>query len=220
MILQLDNGKEFSSAAMTSTQRLEMNRGRCECLPDDLLIKVIEEIKKLWPNCCMVRGSARHSKSNGGVERVNRTMEEKLGAWMRETGNSNWSIGCHLMMWCYNTQMHRTVDDVPYNLLFGHMPHVGIFDLPLANELIKTLATEVQLNRVCDYVGKVVIPDDNNVHEVLQGQVDHNQVADPVFNAKIAMAPNENDGAVLVGEIGSASDDDDSRILLTSHDCC
>jgi hypothetical protein len=30
MILQSDNGKEFSSAAMTSTQRLEENRGRCE----------------------------------------------------------------------------------------------------------------------------------------------------------------------------------------------
>jgi hypothetical protein len=139
-------------------------------------------------------------------------------AWcvfMRETGTTNWSIGCCLMMWHYNTQMHRTVDDVPYNLLFSHMP--GISDLlPLANELIETLATEVQLNRVCNYVGKVVIPDENNVHEVLQGQGDHNQVADPVFNAEIAMAPNENDGAVLVGEIGSASDDDDSGIPLAT----
>ena len=87
-------------------------------------------------------------------------MEEKLGAWMRETGNINWSIGCRLMMWRYNTQMHCTVDDVPYNLMFGHMPRIGISNLPLANELIDSLATEAQLNRVCDYVGKVVIPDD------------------------------------------------------------
>ncbi len=75
-------------------------------------------------------------------------MEEKLGAWMRETGNINCSIGCHLMMWCYNTQMHRTVDGVPYNLLFGHMPRIGISNLPLANDLINSLATEAQLNKV------------------------------------------------------------------------
>jgi hypothetical protein len=236
MILQSDNGKEFSSAAMTATQRLEENRGRCEGLLDDLLIKVIDEIKKLWPDCRMVRGSARHSELNGGVECVSRTLEEKLGAWMRETGNINWSIGCRLMMWRYNTQTHRTVDDVLYNLLFGHMPRVGISNLPLANELINTLATEAQLNKVCDYIGKVVIPDDelpavigddnnvhevlqgqgddNNVHEVLQGQGNQDQAADAVFNAEIAYAemitaPNtENDG-VLVGKIGNPDDNED-----------
>jgi len=52
----------------------------------------------------MVRGSPRHSPSNGGVERLNRTMEEKLGAWIAKTSNTNWSIGCRLMMWRYNTQ--------------------------------------------------------------------------------------------------------------------
>jgi hypothetical protein len=128
--------------------------------------------------------------------------------------------------------MHRTVDDVPYNLLFGHMPRVGISNLPLANELINTLATEAQLNRVCNYIGKVVIPDeelpavigdDNNVHKVLQGQGDQDQAADTVFNAEIAYAemttaPNENDG-VLVGEIGEPDDNedgDDSGIPLAT----
>jgi hypothetical protein len=126
-------------------------------------------------------------------------MEEKLGAWMRETGNSNWSIGCRLMMWRYNTQIHRTVDDVPYNLLFGHMPRVGISNLPLANELIDTLATEAQLNRVCDYVGKVDIPDENN-DAVLVGEIEN-----------IPMASNESDDAVLVGEIGEISEREASR---------
>ena len=196
----------------------------------------------------MLRGSARHSELNGGVECVSRTLEEKLGAWMRETGNINWSIGRRLMMWRYNTQTHRTVDEVPYNLLFGHMPRVGISNLPLANELINTLATEAQLNKVCDYIGKVVIPDDklsavigddnnvhevlegqegddNNVHKVLQGQGDQDQAAEAVFNAEIAYAEmitapnNENDG-VLVGEIGNPDDnedgDDDSGIPVAT----
>ena len=150
MILQSDNGLEFSGAAMTSRE----HRGLCVGLNAEELNEVINEIKLLWPECRMVRGSPRHSPSNGGVERLNRTMEEKLGAWMASTGNTNWSIGCRLMMWRYNTQEHRTVGDVPYRLVFGQMPRVGISSLHLSSTVIDSLATEAELNRVCDYVGK------------------------------------------------------------------
>ena len=73
-------------------------------------------------------------------------MEEKLGAWMAETGSINWSIDCHLMMWRYNTQEHRTVGNVPYHLVFGQMPRVGISSLHLASTVIDSLATEAELN--------------------------------------------------------------------------
>jgi hypothetical protein len=83
---------------------LRCHGGLCVGLNAVELDEVITEIKLLWPECCMVRGSPHHSPSNGGVERLNHTMEEKLGAWMAETGNTNWSIGCRLMMWRYNRQ--------------------------------------------------------------------------------------------------------------------
>jgi hypothetical protein len=51
-------------------------------------------------------------------------------------------------MWRINTQQHRTVGDIPYRLLFGQLPRVGIAGLPLAQELIDRLATESELNRV------------------------------------------------------------------------
>jgi len=166
MILQSDNGCEFNSAAMTSQQRRSLQGetstlGNCVGLPEALLIKVINEIKLLWPDCRMVRGSPRHSPSNGGVERVNRTINQKLGTWMHETGSTNWSIGCRLMMWRYITQRHCTVDDLPYRLMFGQLPQVGLSELPLSRELIDTLATETQLNKVCNYVGKIIIPNDD-----------------------------------------------------------
>jgi len=50
---------------------------------------VIDEIKSLWPECRMVRGSPRHSESNGGIERLNLMSENKLGAkkmaWLSES---------------------------------------------------------------------------------------------------------------------------------------
>jgi hypothetical protein len=79
MILQTDNGRKFNAAAMTITKHHEYH-GICMTLTENDLIEIINEVKALWPECRMVRGSPRHSPSNGGVERVNRTIEEKLGA--------------------------------------------------------------------------------------------------------------------------------------------
>jgi hypothetical protein len=95
MILQSDNGKEFLQAAMTRRQN-DKYSGKLIALTQDDLTKIITKVRELWPECRMVRGSPRHSQTNGGVEQVNRTVEEKLGSWMRETRNTNWSVGC---MW-------------------------------------------------------------------------------------------------------------------------
>ena len=70
-----------------------------------------------------------------------------------------------LMMWRYNTQEHRTVGDVPYRLVFGQMPRVGISSLHLSPTVLDSLATEAQLNRVCDYVGKEADATDDVVGE-------------------------------------------------------
>jgi hypothetical protein len=103
----------------------------------------------------MVHGSPRHSSSNGGVEQVNHTMQEKLSAWMKDCKSRKWTIDCCLMMWQYNTQNHCTISDIPYHLVFGQLPRVSISALPLDASVLTQLATEAQLNRVCDYVRKV-----------------------------------------------------------------
>ncbi len=62
-------------------------------------------------------------------------------------------------MWRYNMQQHWTVGDIPYRLLCGQVPRVGITSLLLDNALIDTLATEAQLNRVAEYEGMVDVVD-------------------------------------------------------------
>jgi hypothetical protein len=98
MILQWDNGNEFNSAAMTRKQVNEFC-GKLVGLTDLELSEVITEVRQLWLECWMVRGSPHHSPSNGVVERVNRTMQENLSAWMRDCKSRQWTIGCCLMMW-------------------------------------------------------------------------------------------------------------------------
>ncbi len=86
-------------------------------------------------------------------------MQEKLGAWMKDCKSRQLTIGCCLMMWRYNTQNHRTIRDIPYHLVFGQLPCIGISALPLNASVLTQLATEAQLNCVCNYVSKVDVLD-------------------------------------------------------------
>ena len=115
-----------------------------------LLADIITEVWHPWPECRMVCGSPCNSKSNGGVERVNPTVQAKLGVWMQHTNSRWWSVGCHIVMWRYNTQQHQTVGNTPYRLLFGQLPGVGISALLLDPILLDTLATEAELNQLVD----------------------------------------------------------------------
>ena len=99
----------------------------------------------------MVRGSPRHSQSNGGIERPNLTVENKLGAWMKDNNSTKWSVGCKIVQWRINTQINRAVGNkTPYHLAFGQKPRVGISNLPLSEGLLNSLSTERQLNRTFD----------------------------------------------------------------------
>ena len=98
-ILQTDNGGEFSNHAHDHV-------GRRLVLEDEFIDLVIIELKNLSPECQMVRGSPRHSESNGGVERMNQTVWRKLGGWMKTNETNHWSVGCKLVQWRVNTQFH------------------------------------------------------------------------------------------------------------------
>ena len=68
------------------------------------------------------------------------------------------------------------VGDVPYRLVFGQMPRVGISSLHLSPTVLDSLATEAQLNRVCDYVGKE--PDATDDPVAADGEEDDPVLAD------------------------------------------
>jgi hypothetical protein len=117
-------------------------------LEDEFIDLVIQELKNLWSECSMVRGSPRHSESNRGVERVNQTVQRKLGAWMKTTKTLHRSVGCKLVQWRVNTQFHSTIKDTPYHLVYGMHPRVGISNLPISPSVLSNLVNEAQLNEV------------------------------------------------------------------------
>jgi hypothetical protein len=107
---------------------------------------VITEVKGLWPNCKLVRGTPRHSESNGGIERLHLSAETKIGNWMTQTGSTHWSVGCKLVTWEMNTQIHRGIGgQMPYRMVFGQDPRVGLSGLAVDSALLESLKTEAEL---------------------------------------------------------------------------
>ena len=107
---------------------------------------VITELKHFWPNCKLVRGKARHSESNGGIERLPLSAETKIGNWMVQTGQTHWSVGCKLTAWEMNTQMHLGIGgQLPYRMVFGQDPRAGISGLAVDADLLSSLRTEAEI---------------------------------------------------------------------------
>ncbi len=155
-ILQSDNGGEFSQSAMD-------HHGKFLYLEDQEIDLIINDIKLLWTECKLVRGSPRHSESNGGVEQLNQTVEKKLGAWMIQNMTKNWSVGCKIVQWRYNTQYHSTLKITPYELVFGIKPLIGLPTLPLSTEILNSLSTDIQLKDVFDKMkGSMLQPPKEN----------------------------------------------------------
>ena len=106
---------------------------------------VIHEFNELFPGLRTVRGLARHSESNGGNEKSNRTVEERLGVLMSEYNSNHWSVLCKLAQWIINTSFHKGIKRVPYNSLTGQNPRVGLSSLPIDSKLLDQLHTEADL---------------------------------------------------------------------------
>ncbi len=157
-------------------------------LEDEFIDLVIQELKNLWPECQMVRGSPRHSESNGGVERVNQTVQRKLSGWMKSNKSNYWSVGCKIVQWRVNTQFHSTLKDAPYHLVYGMHPRVGISNLPISPSVLSNLVNEAQLNQV--YCKMAENPGQNTTQlpKLLQDQVV--AVADAAnMNALVTLPP-------------------------------
>jgi hypothetical protein len=75
-------------------------------------------------------------------------VEEKNSNWMHENSSTHWPQALSFIQWWCNIQIHRGIGNrTPYHLLFGQYPHVGMSSLPIAHELLESLATKTEVIR-------------------------------------------------------------------------
>ena len=130
------------------------------------------------------------------MERVNQTVERKLGYWMKSNNSNKWSLGCKFVAWFYNTSYHNAVKNLPYVLVFGQEPKVGISNLPIDANLLNSLATEAELNDIIQIENE---PDD--VASDVNSSAGDAQVG--------GLVDDDDDAAAAAAAAAAAGDDDD-----------
>ena len=116
---------------------------------------VRSELGQLWPGCKIVKGALRHSESNSGIERRNRTVENRIGAMMAQCNCNHWYVQCRLVQWYENTTHRKAITDIPCRSLTGQNPQVGISSLPIDQDLLNNLFTEAALVEQFGILGDV-----------------------------------------------------------------
>ena len=89
--------------------------------------EVINELAQLFdPEITIINGRARHPQSQGSVERANQCVKRMLNQWVSKRKSGGWKRGLPDVQWMKNVRHHRTLNNVPYTLLFGQRPRLGI----------------------------------------------------------------------------------------------
>ena len=129
-----------------------------------------------------VSGRPRHSQSQGLVERGNRTVEQKIAAMKLDEGHGEnkypWVSWLPRIMFSMNCERHEGIKDLPYRVVFGRYPPVGIFpgaekhcvdeeDLPITstcdNPHTATLRTELST----DTAAQISLPSPSEMMEIM-----------------------------------------------------
>jgi hypothetical protein len=123
MILQSDNGREFTA-------------------------NIITDLKSLWPHLKIVHGRPRHPQSQGSEERANADVKEMFATWLSENNSTQWSEGLRFIQFQKNRSYHRVIGQSTYKALFGSDPKVGLSSSSVPRDLLPDIQTEEDLQAI------------------------------------------------------------------------
>ena len=155
MVLQADNGREFTAA-------------------------IIKELAQLWPTLKLVNGRPRYPQSQGVVERANAELKKKIQVWMSSNNSKTWNRGIRFVQWQINTILHRTINTKPYKALFGIEPRCGVSKELSNNFFIQRGHSDMREEDVEEFLQGVVEDEPELLNDMQEDDLpsDENPVSD------------------------------------------
>ena len=87
---------------------------------------VITELSAMWDGLKIVHGKARHSQSQGSVERTNRNMEDMLMTWLQSNSATHLGDGLRFIQVMKNRTYHEGIKCSSYEAMLGQTMKVGL----------------------------------------------------------------------------------------------
>lgn len=71
--------------------------------------KIVTSVCEMWPRVKTVYGKARHSQSQGSVERANQDIESMIATWMETNQSIKWSESLRFVRAMKNAVFHSVI---------------------------------------------------------------------------------------------------------------
>jgi len=130
----------------------------------DFLLKVIQKINTLWPECKIIHGKTHVEHKGKGHEYV---MKSMLQSWVKKNGKENWEFGCYFVQMQINSLMNEVLGCSPHYGLFGSELRTGLANSGLSPKDIELLVAEEDLEGLYGLRHEVKKEADPQIVEVL-----------------------------------------------------
>lgn len=118
-----------------------------------------------------LRTTAYHPKSNGGVERFNKTLKRALKLWVNKQ-HTDWDVLLPFALFAYNTAVHSTMKETPFYLNFARQART-VTDLLTDNDILQRKTVHAYAHEVIEKLRTV----HEQVRDILQSINDERQQA-------------------------------------------
>uniref|UniRef100_A0A8C2S687 Integrase catalytic domain-containing protein n=2 Tax=Capra hircus TaxID=9925 RepID=A0A8C2S687_CAPHI len=107
--------------------------------------QVVNELNEVWPDLKIVLGKSHPGQGQGFLERASRDVKTMLSAWMQSNHSRHWTEGLRFMQVVRNQAFDGSLQQSPYEAMFGCKAKFGLYSSHLPRETVAVLHTEEEL---------------------------------------------------------------------------
>uniref|UniRef100_A0A8C0K3S7 KRAB-A domain containing 2 n=1 Tax=Canis lupus dingo TaxID=286419 RepID=A0A8C0K3S7_CANLU len=107
--------------------------------------QVVNELNEVWPDLKIVCGKHHPGQGPGSLERASHDVKNMVNAWMQSNRSRRWAEGLRFMQMVKNQLFDVSLQQSPYEAMFGFKAKLGLYSSHLPRETVAVLQTEEEL---------------------------------------------------------------------------
>lgn len=107
--------------------------------------QVVNELNEVWRDLKIVPGKYHPGQDQGSLERASHDVKNMLSAWMQSHHSHHWAESLHFMQMIRNQAFDVSLQQSPYEAMFGCKAKLGLYSSQLPQETMAVLQTKEEL---------------------------------------------------------------------------
>ncbi|XP_062967528.1 KRAB-A domain-containing protein 2 isoform X2 [Cynocephalus volans] len=107
--------------------------------------QVVNELNEVWPDLKIVPGKYHPGQGQASLERASHDVKNMISAWVQSNHSCHWAEGLRFMQMVKNQSFNISLQQSPYEAMFGCKAKFGLYSSNLPRETVAILQTEEEL---------------------------------------------------------------------------